>query len=92
MAWCNPSYTPCAHEATDARPDITHPSSGTLSVDKDCLPSRQPMHGQTRALGTSVPQLSVPKKETSESDLKKKKSFYFWSSGPGVLEGEVLIK
>lgn len=50
------------------------------------------MHGQTRALGTPVPQLSVPKKEKSENDLKNKKSFYFWSSGPGVLEGEVLIK
>lgn len=31
------------------------------------------MHGQTRALGTPVPQLSVPKKEKSENDLKKKK-------------------
>lgn len=77
MAWCNPSYTLCAHEATDVMPDITHPSSGALSVDKDCPPSTQPKHGQIRALGTSVPRLSVPKKEKSENDLKKKKGSTF---------------
>lgn len=81
---------PTLCEATDATPDTTHPSSGALSVDKDCLLSRQPKHGQIRALGTSVPGLSVPKKEKSENDFFKK-SFYFWSSGPGVLEGEVLM-
>lgn len=59
------------HEATETGPDITHLPSGALHVEnKDCPPSRQPKHRQSKTLGTSALMLSVPEKEKSENYLK----------------------